>query len=347
MELQTPQEFIRTVSLLKDLTRDEAATAMEGIMEGEWTPAQIGAFITALMIKGEAKDEIVGSAQVMRAKAFQMDVRNRPLVDPVGSGGDGLKTINVSTLSGLVAAGAGVVIAKHGNRAMTGQCGSADFLEGIGVCLDIEPADAIRGIDENGFGFLLAPHFHQSMRHAIGPRKEIGIPTIFNHLGPLTNPVAPERQFIGVNRAENTMRFTEVLTGLGCEHSLVVHGRDGMDEITTTGETHVVEQKRGTVKEFQINPEDFAMERVPLSALTVAGKEAAIEMGKAVLEGKAPPEQENLVVLNAAAVIYLGAKAPSIKEGVAVARDTIKSGAAKKVAQRVADFTQSHKARKS
>ena len=338
--LQTPQEFIRAVSQRKDLSRDEAALAMEGIMEGQWTPAQIGAYITALLMKGESQEEIVGSAQVMRAKAFQMGVKNRPLVDPVGSGGDALKTINVSTLSGLVAAGVGVTIAKHGNRAMTGQCGSADFLQGLGIDLEISPAAAIRGIDENGFGFLLAPVFHQSMKHAIGPRREIGIPTIFNHLGPLTNPVAPECQFIGVNRAQNTSRFTEVLIGLGCRHSLVVHGEDGMDEITTTGSTKIVEQKDGKIESFTVTPEDFGMTRVSVSDLALNGAEAVIEMGKAVLANDAPQTQINLVLLNAGAVIYLGGKAKSINEGVELARESLTSGAAGKVAEKVAAYTQ-------
>jgi len=341
--MQTPQEFIRTVSQRRNLSIEEAALAMEGIMDGQWTPAQIGSYITALVMKGETKDEIVGSAQVMRAKAFQMGVKNRPLVDPVGSGGDGLKTINVSTLCGLVAAGAGVTIAKHGNRAMSGQCGSADVLEALGVCLDISAADAIRGIDQNGFGFLLAPVFHTAMRHAIGPRKEIGIPTVFNHLGPLTNPVAPEFQFIGVNKRENTQRFTEVLIGLGCQHSLVVHGQDGMDEITNTGETTIVEQNKGEIRTFKVTPEDFGMERVPMSDLTLEGRDAAIEMAKRFMAGDAPPAHTNLVLLNAGAAIYLGGKAGSIEEGVKVARESLMSGAAKGVLEKVVAYTQARK----
>ena len=341
--MQSPQEFIRTVANRRNLSRDEAAVAMEGIMEGQWTPAQIGAYITALMIKGETIEEIAGSAQVMRAKAFQMGVKNRPLVDPVGSGGDGLKTVNVSTLCGLVAASAGVTIAKHGNRAMTGQCGSADILEALGVCLEIAPADAIRGIDENGFGFLFAPLFHTSTRHAMGPRREIGIPTIFNHLGPLTNPVAPERQFIGVNREENARRFTDVLVGLDCEHSIVVHGIDGMDEITNTGETLVVEQKAGEIKEYTVTPEQFGMDRVPLSDLTLESKEDAIEMAKRVLANDAPSPHTNLVLLNAGAAIYLGGKAKDLNEGVKVAKETLANGAAQKLIEKVAAYTQAHK----
>ena len=341
--MQSPQDFIRTVAQRTDLTQDQSAAAMEGIMDGEWTPAQIAGYLTALSIKGETKDEIVGSARVMRAKAYNQEVKNRPLVDPVGSGGDGLHTVNVSTLAGLIAAGAGVRIAKHGNRAMTGQCGSADLLEGLGMELEISAADAIAGIDENGFAFLFAPVFHQSMRHAIGPRREIGIPSIFNYLGPLTNPVAPEAQLIGVNQQQNTMRFTEVLIGLGCRHSLVVYGRDGMDEITNTGETQVVEQKDGEIKEFQLAPEDFAMARVNHGDLTMADKETAIRTGQAVLKGQAPGPNEDLVLLNAGATVYLGGKAASIADGVDVAREALRSGAAQQVVERVAAYTQSKK----
>ncbi len=341
--MESPQDFIRTVAQRTDLTREQSAAAMEGIMSGDWTPAQIAAYLTALSIKGETQEEIVGGAQVMRAKAYSQELKTRPVVDPVGSGGDGLHTVNVSTLAGLIAAGAGVPIAKHGNRAMTGQCGSADVLEGLGIELEIPPAAAIEGIDENGFGFLFAPVFHQSMRHAVGPRREIGIPSIFNYLGPLTNPVAPEAQLIGVNQAQNTKRFTDVLIGLGCGHSMVVYGKDGMDEITNTGETTVVEQRAGAITEYELTPEDFGMERVTPDDLRMPDKEAAIRMGQSVLKGEAPKPHEDLVLLNAAATIYLGGKADSVKEGLAVAREALQSGAAQQVVERVAAYTQSKK----
>jgi anthranilate phosphoribosyltransferase len=341
--MQAPQDFIKAVAGRTDLTREQSAAAMEGIMNGEWSPAQIAAYLTALHIKGETKDEIVGGAQVMRAKAFSAEVKNRPLVDPVGSGGDGLHTVNVSTLSGLIAAGAGVCIAKHGNRAMTGQCGAADVLEGLGIELEISPADAIKGIDENGFGFLFAPAFHQSMRHAIGPRREIGVPSIFNYLGPLTNPVAPEAQLIGVNQGQNTQRFTEVLIGLGCRHSMVVFGLDGMDEITNTGPTEVVEQRDGAIEAYQVEPEEFGMERVTHKELTMPDKETAIRTAEALLRGEASKPHEDLVLLNAGATVYLGGKAGSVKEGVTVAREALHSGAALKVVERVAAYTKDRK----
>ncbi|MDH4247138.1 MAG: anthranilate phosphoribosyltransferase [Deltaproteobacteria bacterium] len=341
--MRTPQEVIRHVSAGKDLTQDQAAVVMEGIMTGEWTPAQIGAYLTALHMKGETKDEITGSAYVMREKAFHLEVKRRPLVDIVGSGGDALGTLNVSTLSGLICAGAGVSVAKHGNRAMTGMCGSADILEGLGLTLNISPADAVHGVDVNGFTFLFAPHFHQSMKHAVGPRKDIGIPSIFNHLGPLTNPLRAERYVLGVNRRENTVRFTEVLAGLGCQHSLVVHGADGMDEITLTGPSTVVEQREGKTSQYEIKPEDFGMKRVELQALKLPDKATAILTARSVLEGKGPAHQENLVLMNAGAGIYVGGKAPSLAEGIGVARETLKSGAALRVLERVVAYTQERK----
>jgi len=341
--MQSPQEVIRHVAGGKPLTLEQAAVAMEGIMTGQWSNAQIGAYLTALHVKGETKDVIVGSAYVMREKAFHLEVTRRPLLDIVGSGGDGLRTINVSSLAGLVIAAGGVGVAKHGNRAMTGQCGAADVLEGLGLAIDISPADAMRGIDENGFAFLFAPHFHQSMKYAVTPRREIGIPSIFNHLGPLTNPARTELNLLGVNQRRNTQRFTEVLIGLGCPHSMVVHGHDGMDEITITGETYVVEQKEGKIEEYVITPEEFGIERVPISTLVMADKAAAIQSAQAVLRAEAPLPHENLVLMNAAAGLYLGGKATDLKHGVSLAREILHSGAALKLAEKVAAYTVSKK----
>jgi len=341
--MKTPQDVLRRLAAGKDLTQDEASVVMEGIMTGEWTDAQIGAYLTALHMKGESQGEIIGSAYVMRSKAFHLEVKHRPLLDIVGSGGDALHTLNVSTLSGLVCAGAGVPVAKHGNRAMTGMCGSADILEGLGLSLDISPADAIHSVDENGFAFLFAPHFHQSMKHAIGPRKDIGIPSIFNHLGPLTNPLGAEYYVLGVNRRENTQRFTEVLIGLNCKRSLLVHGADGMDEITVTGTTYLVEQNEGKITTSEINPEDFGMKRVPVGELTLPDKAAAIRTAREVLHGTGPEHQVNLVLLNAGAGIYITGNAGSIAEGVEVARESLQSGAAAKVLEKLVTYTQARK----
>jgi anthranilate phosphoribosyltransferase len=338
--MQSPQEIIRHVAGRKDLTLEQAAVAMEGIMTGQWTHAQIGAYLTALHMKGETKDEIVGSAYVMREKAFHLEVKRRPLLDIVGSGGDGLRTLNVSSLAALVTAAGGVGVAKHGNRAMTGLCGAADVLEGLGLAIDLSPADAMRGIDENGFAFLFAPHFHQSMKYAVAPRKEIGVPSIFNHLGPLTNPARTELNLLGVNQRQNVRRFTEVLIGLKCPHSLVVHGHDGMDEMTVTGETFVMEQRDGAIREFVVTPEDYGVQRAPIAQLVVADKPAAVRAAQAVLRGEAPTPHADLVALNAGAGLYLGGKAKSIQDGVSLAREIIRSGAALKLAEKVAAYTQ-------
>lgn len=343
--MQTPQEVLRYVAAGNDLTQDEAAVVMEGIMTGGWSDAQIGSYLTALHTKGETREELAGSAYVMRSKAFHLPLKHRPVLDIVGSGGDGLKTLNISTLAGLIAAAAGVHVAKHGNRAMTGMFGSADILEALGVNLDISPADAIHGIDENRFSFLFAPVFHLSMRYAIGPRKEIGIPSIFNHLGPLTNPVAAETYLLGVNREDNLHRFTNVLLDLGATHTLLVHGEDGMDEITLTGPTKVVEQKGGEVSEYTIAPGDFGMDTVPLEALTLADAESSVRIAKAVLAGNAERHFSDQVTLNAGAGIYAAGKAGSIAAGVELARDCLASGGAQDVLDKVVAYSDAKRIR--
>ncbi|MDH4120674.1 MAG: anthranilate phosphoribosyltransferase [Deltaproteobacteria bacterium] len=340
---EIPQDIIRQVAAGRHLTVEQAAWAMNGIMGGQWTPAQIGAYLTALHMKGETLDEIVGSARVMREKAFKAPVKNRPLVDTAGTGGDGLRTVNVSTLAALVAAGAGARVSKHGNRAVTGMCGSADILEGLGVNLDISPEDAVGAIDEAGFGFLFAPHFHQSMKHAVAPRKEIGIPSVFNLLGPLTSPLGAEGQLIGVAKPAMARLFTDALMALGTPHSLVVSGADGMDEITNTGETQVLEQRNGKVTAFTLTPEQFGCKRVQVSQLTLKGKEQSIALAKDLLAGKADRATADLVLLNAAAAIYLGGKAQTLEEGFATAKEALESGKAQKVLERLATYTQSKK----
>ena len=341
--MESAQDFIRHLTGGKDLSRKEAEKATEGIMSGAWSGAQIGAYLTAMNMKGENREEIVGSATVMRAKAFNKSVKRRPLLDIVGSGGDGLQTINVSTLAGLVVAGAGVGVAKHGNRAMSGMCGSADILEGLGVTIEISPSDAVDSIDHNGFAFLFAPHFHESMKYAVGPRREIGIPTIFNYLGPLTNPVGVEYHLIGVSDRPNTALFTEVLIGLGCPHSIVAHGADGMDEITTTGETHIVEQIEGAIREYSLTPEEFGLPRVNLADLTIPDKKTAIALAKAFLKGEAPRQHEDLVLFNAAAGLYVANAAKDIAEGLDIARESLRSGAATGMLAKLTEYTAARK----
>ncbi|MDH4225348.1 MAG: anthranilate phosphoribosyltransferase, partial [Deltaproteobacteria bacterium] len=334
--MNTPQEIIRHVAGRNNLTVEQAAWAMNGIMSGEWTPAQIGAFLTALHMKGEVLDEIVGSARVMREKAFKAPVDHRPLVDTAGTGGDSLGTVNVSTLAALVAAGAGVRIAKHGNRAITGMCGSADILEGLGASMEIPAQDAVKAIDETGFGFLFAPAFHHSMKFAALPRREIGLRSIFNLLGPLTNPLAAEAQLIGVAKPDMADMFTRALIQLGCPHSMVVSGADGMDEITNTGETRVVEQHNGRVKTFVLTPEEFGCQRVHVDALKLKDKSQAVTEARALLEGRSDPAHTDLVLMNAAATIYLGQGAATLNEGFALAKKSLTGGAALQIMERFA-----------
>ena len=245
------------------MTVDEAAQVMEEIMEGKATPAQLGAFLTALSIKGETADEIAGLASVMRAKAIQVKV-DGPVLDIVGTGGDGLNTFNISTAAAFVAAGAGIKVAKHGNRAATSQCGSADVLEKLGVKIDLNAEQVQKCIQEVGIGFMFAPAFHPAMKYAAGPRREIGIRTVFNILGPLTNPAHAEYQVIGVPSVELAEKIVPALIHLGAKHALVVHGLNGMDEISITGQTHLIwEVKNGNwlSSDAELSPEDFGLNK--------------------------------------------------------------------------------------
>ncbi|MCH9039948.1 MAG: anthranilate phosphoribosyltransferase, partial [Chloroflexi bacterium] len=253
------REAIDAVVGGRSLTVEEASQAMQEIMTGEATPAQFGAFVTALRMKGETVDEITGMAQVMREKSLHVKV-DGALVDTCGTGGDASGTFNISTTAAFVVAGAGVKVAKHGNRAMSGACGSADVLEGIGGKIDLGPEGVERCLDETGFGFMFAQTFHPSMRFAAGPRREIGIRTVFNILGPLTNPAGAKSQVIGVADPSMAEKMAQVLARLGSTHALVVHGGDGLDEISLDGPTRVWEMQNGTVSEMSVSPDDVGME---------------------------------------------------------------------------------------
>ena len=247
-----------------NLTEEEATSVMEKIMTGEATDAQIASFLTALRLKGETVEEITGFARVMKAKATPIECHSAPVVDTCGTGGDASGTFNISTVSAFVAAGAGLNIAKHGNRSVSSQCGSADVLKGLGVNIEVSPHRVAQCIDEIGIGFLFAPLLHGAMKYAIGPRREMGIRTVFNILGPLTNPAKAEAQVLGVYAEELTEPIAYVLNRLGCKRAYVVHGEDGLDEITTTARTKVSEVKNGTVKSYSIQPEDFGLSRTTL-----------------------------------------------------------------------------------
>ena len=320
------REAIEAVVSGESLSMEAAAQVMNEIMSGEATPAQFGAFVTALRLKGETVDEIAGMAQVMREHSLHVQV-DGPLVDTCGTGGDGSGTFNISTAAAFVAAGAGAKVAKHGNRAMSGSSGSADVLEALGAKIDLSPASVARCINETGFGFMFAQGFHPSMRFAATPRREIGIRTVFNILGPLTNPAGAGAQVIGVADASMANKMAQVLGRLGSRRALVVHGSDGLDEISITGPTRIWELEDGNVSGYEISPEDAGLSRAPLNEIQASDAEASARIFRAVLEGE-PGAARDIVVLNAAAALLAGELVGSLEEGVQAAAASVDSGKA-------------------
>jgi anthranilate phosphoribosyltransferase len=322
-------DAIRRVIAREDLSLEEAHEIMGQIMRGECTDAQIAAYLVALHMKGEKAEEIAGSARAMREAVVPIRTKRDEdsIIDTCGTGGDGRHTFNVSTLAAFVAAGAGVVVAKHGNRSVSSTCGSADLLKQLGVNIDAPPETVERCIDEVGIGFLFAPKLHPAMKYAIGPRREIGVRSVFNILGPLTNPAFARRQVLGVFKKELVPVVAETLRQLGSRHVLVVHGSDGLDELTTTGHTEVAELKDGRIACWQARPLDFDVEEAKLEDFQSGGPEEGARIALEILQGWKGPKRD-IVVLNAAAAIYVGGKAPSFKEAIPVARESIDSGAA-------------------
>ena len=320
------REAIETVVSGGSLSMQDAAAAMNEIMSGDATPAQFGAFVTALRIKGETVDEIAGMAQVMREHSLHVDVGGA-LVDTCGTGGDGSGTFNISTTAAFVAAGAGAKVAKHGNRAMSGSSGSADVLEALGAKIDLSPESVARCINETGFGFMFAQGFHPSMRFAAGPRREIGIRTVFNILGPLTNPAGAGAQVIGVADASMASKMAQVLGRLGSSRALVVHGNDGLDEITIADSTRVWELKDGAVSEYDISPAGFGLSAASLADIQASDAEASASMLRDVLAGNTGAARD-IVLLNAAAALLAANMVLSISTGVEIAADAIDTGSA-------------------
>ncbi len=323
----TIQEAIAKVIEGADLSRGEMTDAMNQIMSGEATDAQIGAFLIALRVKGESVDEIAGAASVMREKATPIATRHDVIVDTCGTGGDHSGTFNISTAAAFVAAGAGLCVAKHGNRAATSQCGSADVLGALGVNIEASPETVSRCLDDVGIGFLFAISLHGAMKYAIGPRREIGARTIFNALGPLSNPAGATRQVVGVYSAALTETLAGVLGTLGAEHAFVVHGSDGLDEMTLTGPTRVSELKNGSVSTYDVLPGDFGLIQAPAAALKGGDADYNAEITRSILNGEEGPRRD-IVLLNAAAAIVAGDKARDLNEGVQVAAEVIDSGKA-------------------
>jgi anthranilate phosphoribosyltransferase len=321
------QEAIQALVDGRDLTEDQASSSMDEIMSGAATPAQIGSFITALRMKGETVDEVTGLAAAMRANATPITANRSPLVDTCGTGGDGSNTFNISTTAAFVVAGAGVAVAKHGNRAASSQCGSADVLRELGVNVDADPATVARCVDEAGIGFLFAVKLHGAMKHAIGPRREIGVRTVFNILGPMTNPAGARRQLIGVFDGAWTDRIATALGRLGSERALVVHGSDGLDEITITGPTRVSELSDGVVRTYELDPRDLGFSYAAAETLTGGDATENAATLQAILTGTDGPRRD-IVLLNAAAALVAAGSANDMEDGLDTARESIDSGAA-------------------
>ncbi|MDO8703864.1 MAG: anthranilate phosphoribosyltransferase [Sulfuricaulis sp.] len=320
---------IRAVTERRHLTDNEMREVMRLIMTAQATPAQIGGFLVGLRMKGETVEEIAAAAGVMRELATHVAVSGPHLVDTCGTGGDGASTFNISTASALVVAAAGGKVAKHGNRSVSSKSGSADVLEAAGVSLDLTPEQVARCVNEVGVGFMFAPKHHGAMKHAIGPRREMAVRTIFNLLGPLTNPANAPNQVLGVFSDRWVEPLAEVLQRLGSEHVLVVHAEDGMDEISIGAATHVAELKEGRVRVFTIQPEQFGLKRGDVSKLAVTGPAESLSMVEAVLNNEPGPARD-IVALNAGAAIYAAGLEPDLGAGVKTAQAVIASGAARK-----------------
>lgn len=322
------KEAIKILSQGTNLSENEMLGAMRDIMEGQATDAQIASFLTALRMKGETVEEITGAVKVMREKATKIKT-SEYTVDTCGTGGDMAHTFNISTTSALIVAACGVPVAKHGNRSVSSMSGSADVLEALGVKIDLEPEKVEKCLEATGFGFMFAPLFHPAMKYAIGPRREIGIRTIFNILGPLTNPAGAKRQVLGVFSDALTEPLAEVLAKLGTVHAFIVHGEDGLDEITTTDKTKITELKDGRIDTYFITPEDLGFPRAKKKDLLGGTAEENAKIIIHILQGKKGPKRD-ISIMNAAAALIAGGKARSFTEAVKKASEAIDSGAVRK-----------------
>jgi anthranilate phosphoribosyltransferase len=334
------KEAIAKVVLRENLGEGEMMQAMDEVMGGKATPAQIAAFITALRMKGETVDEVTGAARIMRQKATRIDARAQTIVDTCGTGGDGMNTFNISTTTAFVVAAAGVTVAKHGNRAVSSGCGSADVLEALGVNIGAGPEVVEECVQQIGIGFLFAPKLHGAMKYAIEPRREIGVRTIFNMLGPLTNPAGATAQLIGVYDPKLTEMFAGVLKNLGTKRAYVVHGSDGLDEATVTGETRCSELNNGIITTYNIDPVSVFGETYRGADLLGGDASTNAQITKDALSGK-DGACRKIVLLNASLALMAANKATAIKEGVALAQECIDSGAAIKKLQALIELSNS------
>lgn len=327
----------------QSLSTEQMMAVMRQIMTGEASDAQIAAFLVALRIKGETVQEITGAATVMRELSTKVAVSGEHLVDIVGTGGDGIGTFNVSTACTFVVAAAGGQVAKHGGRSVSSKSGAADLLEAAGVRLDLNPEQVGRCIESIGVGFMFAVNHHAAMKHAAGPRKDVGVRTLFNLLGPITNPAGVPNQLLGVYDKQWLRPIAEVLRDLGSNHVLVVHSADGLDEISIADETYVAELKNGEISEYTISPEQFAMSRGRLEDLTVADADESLSVVRGILSGE-ESSAADIVALNSGAAIYVAGIASSLQQGVTIAQDVLASGVAEEKLKELVEMTSTIKA---
>ncbi len=335
--MNLPEAIARVIDR-QALSGEEMTAAMQLIMTGEATPAQIGGFLVGLRMKGETVEEVAAAAGVMRALSTRVEVDVSGLVDTCGTGGSGSNKFNVSTASAFLAAAAGARVAKHGNRGASSKSGSADLLEAAGANIMLSPEQVARCIDDIGVGFLFALNHHSAMKHAIGPRREMIVRTIFNVLGPLTNPAGARRQLLGVYDRAWVRPLAEVLRSLGSEHVMVVHSEDGLDEISISAPTYVAELKDGDIVEYTIAPSDFGKSIAPLAPLVVAGSDESLALVKGALSGE-HESASDFVVLNAGATIYVSGQASTLEMGIRMAEDAVGSGLATIKMGEFVDFT--------
>ncbi|TDO98203.1 anthranilate phosphoribosyltransferase [Marinomonas balearica] len=338
------QSAIAKVVERQDLTGEEMTSVMMKVMTGQATPAQIGGFLIGLRMKGETVTEITAAARVMRELSTKVALDLDHVVDTCGTGGDGSKLFNVSTASAFVVAAAGGKVAKHGGRSVSSKSGSADVLEQAGIYLGLNAEEVSRCVDEIGLGFMFAPNHHSAMKHAVGPRKEMATRTLFNLLGPLTNPAGAKSQVMGVFGKQWVRPIAEVLKELGSEHVMVVHSEDGLDEISIAAPTFVAELKNGEISEYTITPEQFNIDIQPLDSVMALDAEESLALVKSALEGKGKVNAaRDIVAMNAGAAIYVSGVADTLAEGVAIAEDVIGGGMAKVKLSELASFTRCFK----
>ena len=332
------QSAISQVSARRNLTREDMSEIILEILEGKVTDAQIGAFLIALSMKGETVDEVLGAVGVMRDLSTKVEIDEPNLIDTCGTGGTGIGIFNVSTTSALVASSCGAKIAKHGNRSATRKSGSADLLEQAGVSLSLTPEQVASCIQEIGLGFMFAQAHHSAMRHVVGPRKEIGQKSIFNVLGPLTNPASAKRQVLGVYDKKWMTPIAEVLDELGSEHLLIVHSRDGLDEISLASPTYMTEMRHGKISEYEVSPEDFNFETDTLEGLQVNSPQESLDLAKLALQGE-HKKASSMICMTAGAALYVSDIANSLESGVELAKRSVESGEGLKKLNQLVEFT--------